>query len=77
MQDAASYGAQMAHWLPQLGNGSLVMCHPATDVVPGDAIGAQRPLEFVYLLSEAFGALLAQQNMQLAQGPLRHLLCHL
>ena len=72
--DAAAYGAQMAQWLPQLGAASLVMCHPATARVPGDAIGAQRPVEFAYLMSEEFGALLAQQNMQLAQGPLHHLL---
>lgn len=72
--DAAAYGAQMAQWLAQLGDGGLVMCHPATELLPGDAIGAQRPVEFAYLMSEAFGALLAQQNMQVAQGPLRHLL---
>ena len=72
--DAASYGTHMAQWLPQLRHGSLVMCHPATQVVEGDAIGAQRPVEFTYLMSDAFGALLAQQHMQVAQGPLRHLM---
>ncbi|MEG0411643.1 MAG: ChbG/HpnK family deacetylase [Comamonas sp.] len=72
--DTASYGAQMAQWLPQLRDGSLVMCHPATDVVQGDAIGKQRPVEFAYLMSEAFAALLQQQHMQVAQGPLRHLM---
>lgn len=72
--DAAAYGARMAQWLPALGAAGLVMCHPATQPVPGDAIGAQRAVEFDYLGSEAFGALLAQQNMQVAQGPLRDLL---
>ena len=50
------------------------MCHPATRLLPGDAMGDQRPVEFAYLRSEAFGALLAQQNMQVAHGPLHHLL---
>lgn len=72
--DVEHYGAHMAQWLPQLGHGSLVMCHPATQVVQGDAIGAQRPVEFAYLMSDAFGALLAQQHMQVVQGPLRHLM---
>lgn len=73
-REPAAYGAQMAQWLPQLGAASLVMCHPATQPLPGDAIGDQRPVEFAYLGSAAFGALLAQQNMQVAQGPLHHLL---
>lgn len=72
--DAAAYGARMAQWLAQLDDASLVMCHPATGLVPGDAIGAQRPVEFSYLMSEAFAALLTQQHMQVARGPLRHLL---
>ena len=69
--DVATYGAQMAQWLPQMGQHGLVMCHPATDVVQGDAIGAQRPVEFAYLMSDAFGALLAQHGVAIHQGPLR------
>lgn len=64
----AQYGAQMARWLAQMADGGLVMCHPANAVVAGDAIGAQRPVEFAYLMSEAFGALLAQQGWQIHQG---------
>lgn len=77
--DAASpesYGAQMAQWLPQVHSGSLLMCHPATQEVEGDAIGAQRPVEWAYLRSEAFGALLAQQHCHIQQGPLKPLLNH-
>lgn len=69
--DAATYGAQMAQWLPQMAPYSLVMCHPATGVVQGDAIGAQRPVEFGYLMSDDFGALLAQHGVAIHQGPLR------
>lgn len=72
--DAAAYGARVAQWLAQMGDGSLLMCHPATQEVPGDAIGRQRPTEFAYLRSDAFGALLTQQRMRVAQGPLRALL---
>lgn len=69
-----SYGAQMAQWLPQVQTGSLLMCHPATAQVQGDAIGKQRPVEFSYLLSQAFGDLLAQQGCHIQQGPLKPLL---
>lgn len=72
--DEAAYGARMVQWLAHLGDGSLLMCHPAVQEVPGDAIGRQRPVEFAYLLSDAFGALLAQQRMRVARGPLRALL---
>ncbi|WP_053842701.1 ChbG/HpnK family deacetylase [Paracidovorax avenae] len=67
--DAAAYGAHMAKWLPHLPEGGLLMCHPATDVVHGDAIGAQRPVEFAYLMSEAFGELLRRSGRHVQQGP--------
>lgn len=65
----AHYGAYMAQWLPQMESGSLIMCHPATDVIEHDAIGRQRPVEFTYLMSDAFGALLQQTDFQVHQGP--------
>jgi predicted glycoside hydrolase/deacetylase ChbG (UPF0249 family) len=68
------YGTQMAQWLAQVQNGSLLMCHPATTEVVGDAIGAQRPVEFAYLMSDAFGALLQARQCQIQQGPLMPLL---
>lgn len=69
-----AYGAQMTQWLAQLQPGSLLMCHPATTEVVGDAIGAQRPVEFDYLRSEAFGALLEQHQCHIQQGLLKPLL---
>ena len=60
--DAAAYGAHMQAWLAQVQDGSLLMCHPAASVVPGDAIGAQRPVEFAYLMSEAFARALRQSS---------------
>ena len=66
--DAQTYGAQMAQWLPHMAAGGLLMCHPATDVVQGDAIGAQRPVEFAYLMSPAFGELLSRSGFHVHQG---------
>ena len=68
---AQAYGARMEQWLQQVQNGSLLMCHPATQPVEGDAIGMQRSVEFAYLASESFGALLAQHQCQVLQGPLK------
>ena len=69
--DEAQYGAQMAQWLPHMPAGGLLMCHPATDVVQGDAIGAQRPVEYTYLMSAAFGELLERYGRRVHQGPAR------
>lgn len=65
----ADYGAQMDAWLPQVPHGGLLMCHPASGAVPGDAIGNQRPVEAAYLASEAFGALLQRTGCVVQQGP--------
>ncbi|HQQ70207.1 MAG TPA: ChbG/HpnK family deacetylase [Alicycliphilus sp.] len=62
---AEAYGARMQAWLAQARDGSLLMCHPAAAEVPGDAIGAQRPVEFAYLMSEAFARDLRQQGCRL------------
>lgn len=72
--DAASYGAYMASWLPHMSHGGLLMCHPASGVVVGDAIGQQRPVEFEYLMSDAFGELLQRNSCHIHQGPVKPLL---
>ncbi|QXZ09006.1 ChbG/HpnK family deacetylase [Comamonas sp. Y33R10-2] len=70
--DAATYGAQMAGWLPHMANGGLLMCHPASGIVKGDAIAQQRPVEFEYLMSDAFGALLERNHCRIHQGPVKN-----
>ena len=68
--DAATpgeYGALMQAWLEEARDGSLLMCHPATAEVPGDAIGRQRPVEFAYLMSDAFAQALQRQGCQIKQ----------
>ena len=64
------FGRHMAQWLAQLQPGSLMMCHPATAPVQGDAIGAQRAVEYAYLRSDAFAQALEQAHCHIAQGPL-------
>ena len=54
----ADYGAHMRRWLGQIEAGALLMCHPASGAVPGDAIAAARQVEWAYLRSAEFGALL-------------------
>lgn len=63
------YGAHMTQWLSHMKSGGLIMCHPATAVIEHDAIGQQRPVEFAYLMSDAFGTLLQQTGIQIHQGP--------
>jgi len=71
--DAAAYRAHMQRWLAQLRPGGLLMCHPASAAVPGDALGAQRAVEFGYLTSDAFAQDLAQAGLSVQRGPLPRL----
>lgn len=64
------YGRHMAQWLAQLQPASLMMCHPATAPVEGDAIGTQRAIEYAYLSSDAFAQALEQAHCHIVQGPL-------
>lgn len=64
-----AYGAHMQRWLAQVRDGSLIMCHPAAGVMPDDAIGRQRPVEFAYLMSAAFGQTLRQHGCAVHAGP--------
>ena len=65
---AARYAALMAGWLRAAPAGSIIMCHPANAVAPGDAIGVARAQEFAYLKGTAFPAALAEARVQLARG---------
>lgn len=66
--DTERYGAHMQHWLAQGSDGGVLMCHPATAKVPGDPIGFQRPIEFAYLMSPAFGQQLQRSGWHIRQG---------
>ncbi len=64
----AAYGLHMVQWLEQASDGTLLMCHPAMVPVLGDAIGPQRAVEYAYLASPEFGALLPILGVVLAHG---------
>ena len=63
----ADYGRHMDRWLAGSPDGTLMMCHPATSIVTGDAIAAQRVVEFDYLASDAFGDSLRRHGVVLAR----------
>ena len=67
--DVAAYRQHMRQWLAQVPDGGLLMCHPAAAPVPGDALAAQRVVEWDYLRSQAFADDLAQAGCELHLGP--------
>ncbi|BDW12355.1 cellobiose phosphorylase [Polynucleobacter sp. SHI8] len=52
--DVSSYRTLMLHWLSFAQEDTLLMCHPANQMVSNDGIGKQRPIEFNYLKSKQF-----------------------
>lgn len=62
--DADGYLALLERWLAQSGAGDLLMCHPSTQDVPGDAIARARCVEYEVLRGAAFGALLAAAQVR-------------
>jgi predicted glycoside hydrolase/deacetylase ChbG (UPF0249 family) len=66
--DAAGYARRMDGWLAAAPAGSILMCHPARELAPGDAIGAARVREFDYLSSADFPAALARTGVRLVRG---------
>ena len=65
--DAERYLALLGQWLRAAADGDLVMCHPATELVRGDAIAPARVWEYQVLTGPAFGALLAREGIRI--GP--------
>lgn len=57
------YAARMGAWCAEIGDGGLLMCHPASRARAGDPIGAARQREYALLRGEAFGALLHAQGL--------------
>jgi predicted glycoside hydrolase/deacetylase ChbG (UPF0249 family) len=66
--DEAGYLALWRSWLKLVpAQGGLLMCHPATRLVPGDAIAAARLVELGALCGPALGGLLTQAGVQPAR----------
>lgn len=65
--DTPHYGALVDAWLAHARDGALLMCHPASAPGPHDAIAAQRLVEYAFLASDAFPALLATRQIRLVR----------
>jgi predicted glycoside hydrolase/deacetylase ChbG (UPF0249 family) len=66
--DEAAYLALWRSWLKLVpAQGALLMCHPASQMVPGDAIAAARLVELGALRSPALGELLAQAGVRVTR----------
>ena len=66
--DAHRYQQLLAVWLQRSRHGDVLMCHPSTSVVPGDAIASARCMEYQVLASDHFDDLLQQADVHI--GPL-------
>ena len=62
------YASRMTDWLWQAPCRSIIMCHPAQAVEPGDTIGVARLQEFAYLGSDDFSAALSLTGVRLVRG---------
>jgi predicted glycoside hydrolase/deacetylase ChbG (UPF0249 family) len=62
------YGALMQGWLQTAPAYSIIMCHPAQEAPPQDAIGAARQREFAYLNSAQFAAALQRASVRIVRG---------
>jgi predicted glycoside hydrolase/deacetylase ChbG (UPF0249 family) len=65
--DTPDYGEQVDRWLARARDGALLMCHPASATAAGDPISAQRLVEFAFLASPAFAAMLAARQVRLVR----------
>lgn len=63
-----AYALHMRAWLQDAPDRALLLCHPGLSASAGDAIGAARIAEHGYLMSDAFGSLLLQQNIEISRG---------
>ena len=64
--DAERYLALLGTWLGVAGDGDLLVCHPATQLVAAGATGPARLWEYQVLAGPAFGALLAREGFRVA-----------
>lgn len=64
---AEGYAGRLAQWCAELGEGGLLMCHPAAGETAGDPIAAARLREYQVLRGEGFGALLRQRGLVVAR----------
>lgn len=61
------YPQMLEAWLGQMGQGALLMVHPAQHIVQGDLFGQDRVQEYRVLGGQAFGDLLDRMGLELAR----------
>lgn len=61
---ASAYAALLRHWLAAARDGDLIMCHPALEAVPGDALAEQRRAEYETWCSDETGRLLREYGLR-------------
>ncbi len=68
LRPADDFAANMDRWLAEAKDGDLVMCHPGLAAQDdGDPIADIRPLEFEFLQSDAFAAMLARHQLMMGR----------
>lgn len=65
--DRADYGVCFKGWLDAAQPGMLIMCHPATEAYPDDAIAQQRVVEYHFFRSQEYLDMLAAAQLKLAR----------
>lgn len=60
----SAYAGLLQQWLSAAREGDLIMCHPATQVMPGDVLGAQRLAELSVWKSDEVGEWLHQYHVR-------------
>ncbi len=66
--DQKRYGALMEGWLKAAPERSIIMCHPAEELVQHDALGAARLREFKYLSGAQFPEALERASVRIVRG---------
>lgn len=65
--DRADYGVCFKGWLDAAQPGMLIMCHPATEAYPDDAIAQQRVVEYRFFRSQEYLDMLSAAQLKLAR----------
>lgn len=60
-----AYAPLLHAWLKTAQDGDMIMCHPATQTVANDSLGAQRMAEFQVLASSDMGLWMQQHGVRL------------
>jgi len=66
--DERAYWRRLRQWVRSGPDGTVLMSHPSTRAMPGDAIAVARTMEFATLASAPYGALLAEAMITLTTG---------